>query len=163
MTPEAFINSATWRHTRDEIRWEILAVCLPILVYLVSLLLAEYGIKPNVNDWKSLTPLGHFLAIPDAIFGGCILFAFSAIHGFRRGDYPEYSQITAFDAISRWRLLGIAGLIVSTLVAAASIMFHVPWALFAGLVLLYAGGLTYKKVIFHRTYLSTLAKSSVHD
>ncbi len=161
MTPEEFIASSRWRHTRDEVHLEILAVCLPILVYLVALLAAEFGLS-RADNQVDHAKLSHFMVIPDALFGACILFAFSAIHGYRRGGFPDDLTNAAYDAICRWRVIGLAGLVACALLSGLAVIFHLSWALPVGLGFMYVGGLAYKKVIFHRTFLTAETNTFRH-
>lgn len=158
MTPSDFVRSAQWKHLRDEVRLEILAVCLPILVYIVGLSTAQYGLKEYLHPDEKLADLSHVMVVPDALFGGCILFAFAAIQGYRYRELQRDALHAAHEGICRWRVAGLGGLIICSLLSGLVVIFHPFWALTLGAISIYFGGLAYKKVVFFKAYLDALSR-----
>ena len=160
MTPSEFVRSAEWKHIRDEVWLEMLAVCLPILIYAVGLGAAQYGLKQYLQPGTDGgADLAHLMLVPDALFGGCILFAFAAIQGYRYRDLNRNASHAAHDGICNWRAASLGGLIVCALLSGLAVIFHPVWALPVGITSIYAGGLAYKKVVFLRAYLESLSTS----
>ncbi|MDP2985085.1 MAG: hypothetical protein Q8N64_00630 [Hydrogenophaga sp.] len=157
MTPKEFIKTRQWRRAQDELVLEVLAVCLPLLIYAVGLTVAEYGLPDQLEGMAVIAGLSHLWAVHDAMFGACILFAFGAIHGFRV-EAPMPNPVHA--AMRRWRLISIGGLIVSAMLSGVAVIFHPHWAFALGLSLLSLAAVTYKKVIFLKTYMGMQAAPS---
>ena len=152
MTPIQFVQSAGWKHRKQEALLEILAVCLPVIIYTVGLLINEYGLPELITREAGYPGIKYLFTIPDALFGGCVLFAFAIIQGFQHRA-GETQLNVAHDAIVRWRLVSIGGLIVCSVLSGIAVMFKPWWGLIAGCLAIYLGGFAYKKIIFCKEYL----------
>jgi hypothetical protein len=146
MTTHEFLKSAEWTERAEEVRFEILAACLPVLLYFVSTILSFAGDYPI--KWSA------FFSIPDAFFGACILFSFALIHALGRRDARHGSSSPASRSIARWRWAGLAGLIICSILSGIAIIYHPKWSLAAGLCTLYVSSLAYKRVLFCKAYLA---------
>lgn len=153
MTPHDFASTAAWTRRREEVRLEILAVCLPIVIYTVTIATWNFAQTTENSSEVRMNALSHLLGLPDGLFGGCILFAFAMIQAYRHREAVGIAEHAAFAKISRLRVWSFAGLIVCVILAGIAVITHPVWALPGGLVTIYFGGLAYKWVAFCRDYL----------
>lgn len=147
MNTNDFLRTDAWLHRRREVFFEILAVCLPVLLYALA------TAASHVTD-KHLD-LHYFMGIPDALFGGCILFALTVIQAFGFRESGRIATLKAAKTIGLWGWLALAGLIVCSSLSLPAVIYHPEWALPLGLLSIYLGALGYKSVVLCRTYLST--------
>jgi len=140
------LRTEAWIHRRGEVFFEILAVCLPVLLYGLSTALSRATDKP--------LELHYFIGIPDALFGGCILFALTTIQAFSFRESARYAELRARRQINVWRWLSLVGLIGCSSLSTFAVIYHPEWALPLGLVSIWFGSLGYKSVVFCREFLS---------
>lgn len=145
MTPKDFLNTPEWQHRRKEVLHEILAVCLPVILYSLALptsLLTDHEMT-----------LKYYLGIPDGFFGGCILYAMAIIHSIRYRGSVQDDNTRIGRSLARWPYFGLLGIMVCAVLSVLSAIFHPPGALPFGLLSIYLGGLAYKSVVFCRSYI----------
>lgn len=140
-----FTSTREWKIRRREVLLEGLAATLPVLLYLLSTVVSRITEKPVCLD--------HLLSIPDAFFGGCILFALTAIQALSLTGRAKYSDSRPSRVIRAWGLIALGGLIVCACLSVLTIIYHPRWALGVGLVTLFFSYLGYKKVVFCRQFL----------
>ena len=145
MNTHDFLLTPAWMHKRSEVRFEILAVCLPVVLYVLSASISHATEKP--------VSFSYLMGIPDAFFGGCILFALTIIQAFGFRDVARYSSLRPSQSIVLWRWLALSGLIACSILSGFAIIYHPAWSLPLGLISIYLGSLGYKSVVFCREYL----------
>jgi hypothetical protein len=148
MTPSEFVESEEWMEKSRDILWEAFAVVFPLIIYCVSLFLAEYWIGIEHARFSYLSE------IPDAWFGACILLSFSCIRGFSlKRKKIDISEKSLDRSLSRYNLLSLGFLIGTTLLASASVMKHSYYSLGFGAIAMYFAFRIFKRITFLVAYL----------
>ena len=145
-TAQEFSRSHSWDERKSELLWEVVAVLIPVGIYVLC----------GLFMW--LTPKsGHeaasVLGKPDAFFGACIMFFFAAIHGFRCPPGAEPLAQVPRRGPTFYQIAGLSAGSTCAVAGALSIIFHPIWSMPAGVIAILVGMRLLWYAAFLRSYL----------
>lgn len=150
MSLHEFTKSSAWKNHKRELVWEIAAVSLPVLIYVVA------GLFIALTPTEIGASATDVLRKPDSFFGASVLFFFAAIHGFSAridGCKGTPDAEIAAERIQRHRVWGLGSGLICAVVGALTIVFHPIWAMPAGLLAMFFSIRTYWFASHTRAYV----------
>jgi hypothetical protein len=148
VTAYEFAKGDAWARRKQDLCWEILAVALPVMAYVVVAIFQGLAGK-NPADWREV------LAKPEGFFGASILFFFAAIQGLRARQFGDAANTVVRNSPRVYQVAGGVAGCLCIIAGALCIVFHPEWGFVTGCFLILVSIRMFWRASFLRLYLDS--------